>query len=122
MSLSTVVLKMKIYILLIVVIFSGCASFNKHAVFYGEIESINLAPLEVDGEAEVVLRVNETEVITFFVVSCNPPVICSNETVNLISSESLKLGSKVKVSAYLWRHPEGSKYIIEKPYGYIKKI
>lgn len=113
---------MKIYIILIIAIFSGCASLNKHTLFYGEIESINLEPLEVDGEAEVTVRVSETEAITFFVVSCNPPVTCNKETVNLISNESLKQGNKVKVSAYLWNNPKGSKYIIEKPNGYIRKI
>lgn len=113
---------MKIYIILIIAIFSGCASLNKHTLFYGEIESINLQPLEVDGEAEVTVRVRESETITFFVVSCNPPVICNKETVSLISSESLSPGSKVEVSAYLWKHHKGSKYVIEKPYGYIKKI
>jgi hypothetical protein len=77
--------------------------------------------LEVDGEAEVVVRINETEKITFFVVSCNPPIVCSEETVNLISSESLKRGSKVEVSAYLLSFPRGSMYIIEKSNGYIKK-
>ena len=113
---------MKIYIILVLLIFSGCSSLNRHTLFYGEIESINLQPLEVDGEAEVVVRIDETETITFFVASCNPPVICSKATVNLISSKSLQRGSKVKISAYLWKHPTGSKYIIEKPNGYIKKI
>lgn len=113
---------MKIYIILIIAIFSGCVSLNKSTLFYGEIESINVEPLEVDGEAEVIVRISEAEKITFFVVSCNPPVVCSEETINLISSESLQRGSKVEVSAYLSRFPEGSKYIVEKPNGYIKKI
>jgi len=113
---------MKISILLIILILSGCALFNKHTLFIGEIESINVDPLEVDGEAEIVVRINETEKVTFFIASCNPPVVCSKETVNLISSGALQRGSKVKVSAYLWRYETGSKYIIEKPDGYIKKI
>jgi hypothetical protein len=113
---------MKIYIILMLVIFSGCSLLNRHTLFFGEIESINLEPLEVDGEAEVVVRIGETETITFFVASCNPPIVCSKETVNLISSESLQRGSKVKISAYLWKHPKGSKYIIEQPSGYIRKI
>lgn len=112
---------MKIYVVLIIAIFSGCASFNRSTIFYGEVESINVEPLEVDGEAEVVVRINKTEKLTFFVVSCNPPIVCSEETVHLIASQSLQRGSKVEVSAYLLDSPLGSKYFIEKPNGYIKK-
>ncbi|GGY74987.1 hypothetical protein GCM10011613_20580 [Cellvibrio zantedeschiae] len=113
---------MKIYIFAITAIISGCASFNENTLFFGEIESINTEPLEVDGEAEVVVRIDKGETIRFFVTSCNPPAGCSKKTVDLLSRASLQHGARVEVSAYLWRHPKGSKYIIEKPNGYIKKI
>lgn len=109
-------------LLLIAIILLGCASAKKNIVFRGEILYVDIAPLAVDGAAEVDVKNEIGETQRIFVVSCNPPSPCNLKLIDMLTNGQISVGDRVEVSTYLWKYGNGEKFIVELPNGYIKKI